>query len=251
MNLRFASAISSLAAAAMVAAMLVSTIAWADGPGYTYIGASYEWTDVKYGVNPSEDLNFNNGKIEGLNLDASLGILDWMHVTGQFFSGDCISCGNIPTVNGTAKQDMPYTGWKAGLGFNIGFDTIGWNEDTDLVLRANYIDVSLINPGQANTTGDGWSTEILVRSQISERAEVMAGYEYTQIDYNGLGYSSTDTTKGTIKNSDIVVGIAYRVGYDIALTGNAIVFDNDTGFSLGIRWYFGSLAFNGRDSIVR
>jgi hypothetical protein len=247
---RFAGARTNLARAIMLTTVMLSTAAWAEGPGYTYIGASYEWTDVKYGVNPSEDLDFNSGKIEGFNLDASLGILSWLHIAGQYFNGDCISCGNTPTLSGTVVSDMPYTGYKAGLGFNISLDKIGLNADTDFVIRGNYVDVSLINEGESNTTGDGWTTELLIRSQISERAEVLAGWEYTEIDYTGQDIQH-NIRKGTVTNSDIVVGIAYRVGWGIALTGNAIVFDNDTGFSLGIRWYFGDLAFNGRDSIVR
>lgn len=222
------------AIAAIVAAALFSAAAWADGPGYTYIGASYEWTDVKYGVNPGVDPNFNFGKFEGANIEASLGILNFMHVAAEAFSGDCLNCGTDES-GGTFDQD--FTGYKVGLGFNVGLDLIGLDENTDVVLRGNFIDVDMDSQTQGSIKDDGWSGEGLVRSQISDRAEVLVGYEYQDV--------------GPISNSDVVVGLAYQVGAGVTLTANAIVFDNDTGFDLGIRWYFGKLIFGDRDSIVR
>jgi hypothetical protein len=46
----------------------------------------------------------------------------------------------------------------------------------------------------------------------------------------------------------MLVGIGYRVWKGLSLNGNAIVFDDDTGFDLEIRWYFGGL-WDG-DSII-
>ena len=225
---------TGLAITAVMAAALFSAAAWADGPGYTYIGASYEWTDVKYGVNPGVDPDFNFGTLEGVNVDASLGILNWMHIAGQAFSGDCLNCG---TDENGGQFDQDFTGYKIGLGFNLSLDLIGLNEDTDVVLRGNFIDVDMDSQTQGSITDDGWSGEALVRSQISDRAEVLVGYEYQDI--------------GQISNSDVLVGLGYQVGAGVTLTASAIVFDNDTGFDLGIRWYFGKLMFGDRDSIVR
>lgn len=225
---------TGLAITAVIASVLFPAAVWADGPGYTYLGATYEWTDVKYGVNPGVDSNFNNGSFEGADIDLSLGVLSWLHVAGQAFSGDCLKCG---TDESGGQFDQDFTGYKIGLGFNVGLDLIGLNEDTDVVLRGNFIDVDIDSQTQSSITDDGWSAEGLVRSQISEHAEVMVGYEYEDV--------------GPVKNRDLKVGLAYQFKWGLTLTTNAIVFDDDTGFDLGIRWYFGKLLFGDRDSIVR
>jgi len=224
----------ALAITALMAIALFPAAAWADGPGYTYVGASYEWTDVKYGVNPGVDENFNYGKFEGANIDASLGILGFMHINAQVFSGDCLGCG---TDSSGAEFDQDFTAYKIGLGFNLGLDLIGLDENTDVIFRGNFIDVDMDSQTQGSITDDGWSLEGVIRSQISEKAEVLVGYEYQDV--------------GPVKNRDLKVGVAYNFWGGITLTGDAIVFDDDTGFSLGVRWYFGRLLFNDRDSIVR
>ena len=225
---------TALAITALVATALFPVAVWADGPGYTYVGASYEWTDVKYGVNPGGDPDFNFGKFEGVDIDASLGILGFMHVNGQVFGGDCLGCGTDPSG---AEFDQDFTAYKIGLGFNLGLDMIGLDENTDVILRGNFIDVDMDSQTQGSIKDDGWSAEVGVRSQISDKAEVLVGYEYQEV--------------GPVKNRDLKVGLAYNFWGGITLTGDAIVFDDDTGFSLGIRWYFGKLLFGDRDSIVR
>lgn len=228
-----------MALTALAVSLLISAAARAEGPDpdYTYIGVSYEWTDVKFGVNPSADERFNNGTIEGYNVDASLGLLSWLHILGQYFDGDCKNCG---TAADGSQFDQGFEGYRVGGGVNIGFESIGWNDRTDLVLRGYYVDVeqSKLNPGNPPTlTGDGWSGEGFIRSQISPRAEFEVGYAYQNV--------------GTVKNADVVVGLNYRLGWGIALLARGIIFDDDTGFELGARWYFGDLVFGGRDSIVR
>ena len=225
---------AGLAISALMAGILLPTAVWADGPGYTYLGASYEWTDVKYGVYPGDDPNFNNGKFEGVNLDASLGILGFMHLNGQVFSGDCLDCGTDSNGN---EFDQDFTGYKIGLGVNLALDLIGLDEDTDFIVRGNYIDVDMDSQTQGSITDDGWSAEGVIRSQISEKAEVMIGYEYQDL--------------GSVKNRDMKVGLGYEFWGGLTLTANAIVFDDDTGFDIGVRWYFGKLLFGDRDSIVR
>jgi hypothetical protein len=229
--------------AVLTATALFSTAGWADGPGYTYMGASYEWTDVKYGVDPNGDPNFNNGGIEGVNLDLSIGILSWFHLTGQYFTGDCTGCSTFSQNSQPTNVDLDFEGYKLGIGFNINLNK---KETTDFVIRVNYIDVDLDTPASPPTfpppggvTGDGYSILGQIRSQISEKADVMVGYEYTQVDYTG---------SQSVKNRDMLVGIGYRVWKGLSLNGNAIVFDDDTGFDLGIRWYFGGL-WDG-DSII-
>ena len=105
--------------------------AWAEGegagPSYTYLGVSYEKTDVKNGIDPSSDARFNNGELEGYNIDASLGILNWLHVAGQYFDGDCVPCGT--NANGNSF-DQGFSTYKVGLGVNFGLDRIGLNDRT-------------------------------------------------------------------------------------------------------------------------
>jgi len=239
MILRFLGAKQGLAVAALTASALASTAVRADGPGpaYTYLGASYEWTDVKYGVNPSGDERYNNGTMEGYNIDAALGITPYFHILGQYFDGDCTPCG---TNSNGSPYDQGFKGYEVGAGFAIGFDKIGWNDRTDLVLRGYYVDVeqSNLNPGSPPTlSGDGWEGKIMILSQISPRAEFEVGYAYQDV--------------GTVKNSDVLIGLNYRVGAGFALLAKGIIFDDDTGFQLGVRWYFGDLIFGDRDTIVR
>lgn len=243
---RYFGARRGLAWAVLMASVMVTTAARAagPGPGYTYVAASYEWTDVKYGLNPSVDERFNNGTIEGANIEGSIGILPWLHVAGQYFSGDCTGCAT--NSNGDAI-DQDLTGYKVGLGLNIGFDTIGLNDRTDLVLRGNYIDIDKLEPTtpgstQPSLSGAAWSAEVMIRSQISPRAEFQVGYEYQNFSYDGAP---------DLKNSDATIGLVYRVGWGVAVTARGIIFDNDSGFDLGVRWYFGDLVFGDRDSIVR
>jgi len=239
MTSRILEARQCLAIAVSAASILASAAVRAEGPGpdYTYLGASYEWTDVKYGVNPSVDDRYNNGSLEGYNVEASLGVLSWMHILGEYFDGDCIPCG---TDSNGAVYDQDFTGYQLGLGINLGFDTIGWNDRTDFVLRGYYVDVeqSNLNPDSApSVSGDGWAIAGLIRSQLTPRTEFEVGYAYQDVD--------------TVKNADVTVGLNYRVGWGFALLAKGIIFDNDTGFELGVRWYFGDMLFGGRDSIVR
>jgi len=236
---RYLGARKGFALAVLTASVLSPIPASAEGPGYTYIGASYEWTDSKYGVNPNSDPRYNNGTIEGANIDASIGILSWLHLTGQYFTGDCKGCGIGVSNNQPVTFDTDFTGYEVGLGVNLGLDRIGLNDRTDFVLRVNVLNAELDgaqNSGLVKIDDNGWSAEGQIRSQISDKAEVMVGYSYQDL--------------GSVVNRDAMVGLAYRVWGGLALTADANVFDNDTGFSLGIRWYFGDALF-GRDSIVR
>jgi len=239
MTSRFFGAGPGLAIAALMVTVMTSATARAEGPGpdYTYLGASYEWTDVKYGVKPSVDERFNNGSLEGYNIDASLGVLGWAHLLGQYFDGNCAPCGTNPDLT---QYDQDFKGYKVGAGINIGFETIGWNDRTDLVLRAYYADVEHSNlnvDSPSLLTGDGWIAEGSIRSQLTPKAEFEVGYAYQDV--------------GTVKNSDVFVGLNYRLFGGLALLARGIIFDDDTGFELGLRWYFGDLIFSGRDSIVR
>ncbi len=229
---------TSIVIAALVVANLITSVAQAQGPEYTYIGISYEWTDIKYGVSPKGDARYNNGTLEGENIDLSIGILSWLHVKGQAFgylNGTCKSC-NTNDSGGQFDADME--AFKIGIGVNLGMDLIGGTDKVDLVLRGNYIDTTIknLNIGSVSSVSDdGWSAEAIIRGQVSDRADVHVGYEYHRLS--------------DIRNRDMTVGIKYRVFDGLSLMGRAIVFDNETGFELGLRWQFGNQLF-GADSIV-
>lgn len=246
---------AGLARTAIAATVLLANTAWAEGPGYTYAQINFEYTDVKFGVNPgdSDNPNFRDGDFEGVNLDLSLGILSWLHIAGQYFDGECVNCSRTTDSNGVSTLiDMDFEGFKVGLGFNINLNK---EKTTDLVIRGNFIDVELdradvppaIPPVLSSTLdGDGYSVEVMIRSQISEKADVMIGYEYQNISPDSLPGIKNPSD---LKNRDLLVGIGYRVTKGLSLRGDAIVFDDNSGFSIGIRYNFDSLW--GRDSIFR
>jgi hypothetical protein len=212
----------------LAAFTLLPANAWADGPRYSFVGVSYAWTDSKFGVDPTGDENFNNGDFEGVNLDLSLGIVSFLHIAGQYFDGDCNGCGTGSSGN---NIDLDYSGYKLGLGLNPSLDLIGLDESADFVIRANFVDVEL-----DAIDDDGWSVEAHLVKRISERGEVNIGYEYQDV--------------GDVKNRDVVLVLSYELFGGLAFTARGIVFDDDTGFDLGVRWYFGE-ALGGRDSLVR
>lgn len=225
---------------ALAVSSLFTSVADADGPEYTYIGISYEWTDVKYGVNPKVDDRFNNGDLEGENIEFSLGLLSWLHVQGQAFGYANGTCNNCNTNLDGSTFDADMEGFKVGAGVNLGLDLIGLSENADLVIRGNFIDAELsgLNINSPSTLSeDGWSAEAEIRGQISDRADVQIGFEYHDV--------------GPVKNRDVTIGLNYRVleGFSVLVRG--IIFDSETGFELGVRWQFGDLLFGGRDSMVR
>jgi hypothetical protein len=210
--------------ALVLASLLLPAAAWADGPRYTYVGASYEWTDSKFGVDPSDDANFNDGSIAGVSIEGSLGILSWLHIAGEYFTGDCVDCASTG-AGGTS--DVDFDGYQAGIGFNYAI-----NDKVDIILRGYYVDVDL-----SDIIGDGWASEVEFRSQFSDRVELQAGFAYQDLD--------------TVQNSDFNVGLLYQVWDGVSLTARGTVAASDVGFDLGVRWYFGDLLFGDRDSIVR
>lgn len=209
---------------------LTASVALADGPEYTYIGISYEWTDVKYGSSPAEDPDFNEGSLEGENIEASIGFLDMFHVRGQAFGyldGTCKNCNTNPDGS---QFDADVEGFKVGAGVNLGLDMIGLSEDVDFVLRGNYVDIDYSNlnfNSPSSVSDDGWSVETMIAGRISERADVFVGWEYTDLSNAG--------------NRDITLGLNYIVWEGLSLVARGIIFDSESGFELGVRWGFGDL----------
>ncbi len=220
-------------------AVLAASTAQAAGPSYSYIGVSYEWTDVKYGINPKIEDAYNNGTIEGENIDFSIGILSWLHLQGQAFGYMDGTCKNCNTDIGGNPFDADVEGFKVGMGVNLGLDLIGLSEDVDLVIRGNFIDVELSNLNATSPLSiddDGWSAETMIRGQISDNADVQIGYEYSRLN---------DT-----RNRDVTIGLNYRMAKGLSVLARGLIFDSETGFELGVRWQFGDLLFGDGDSII-
>jgi hypothetical protein len=200
----------------------------AETPRYTYVAINYESTETKEGVDPSNDIEFNNGDFSLATLQGSLGLTDWSHLHGEYFTGDCNSCEGAPDEpGGTNNRD--FDGYKIGAGINPSLGFIGL-EQADLIVRAHYLYIDMEGIDDEN----GYTVDTLLRAQISERAEIWAGTEYQNID--------------EIKNIDIVIGAAYELWNGVTLTGSGIIFNNESGFDIGLRWYFGDQLL-GRDAI--
>lgn len=199
------------------------TTASAEGPQYTYFDAGYQWVDTNNAV------RMDGGQHEGIKLNASLGLAEFgavgLHLFGNYFDGDFSGasdgCGN--------RDSKSYT---AGLGAHYKL-----LENTHLVANVGYVDVDfdVANDSCAKTSvsDDGYEVEGLIRSMLSKQIEVQVGYRYTELK------------DSDIDNRDAIIGLGYQVNDQIALRVLGIVFDDDTGIELGVRYNFASLL--GRD----
>ncbi len=185
-------------------------------PRSTSLGAGYEWTDVKYAVKSAED------SIDGYKIEAGLGVLDWLHLYGEYFDGDY------------AFNNSDLTGFHAGFGFNFAFAG-SW----DVVARVAYVDTEIdgVSPSGSNFVldDDGYAFEGLVRGMVSDRTEINVGYLYTDLDESGNS------------NSDVTIGINFDVTDWATVKARGIVFGNDTGVEFGVRFYVGDELFGSSD----
>lgn len=208
-----------------------------DGLRYTYFDAGYNWTDVKYAVKQ------DGGQHEGIQLNGSIGLVDFgpvgVHLFGEFFDGDFT--GTKATCDGGEGGSVTFSGDRSsqslagGLGINY---TIA--DKTDFVLRGAYVDISKFETPNnlcQLVSGDdtGYFAEAMVRSQLSENVEIEAGFRYS------------DLSDSNISNNDVLLGIGYHLTDYLTLRVRGVVFDNETGFEIGARIYFGD--FLGRDTL--
>ncbi|RMF96583.1 MAG: hypothetical protein D6727_07800 [Gammaproteobacteria bacterium] len=204
----------------------------AESPRYSYLGASYEWTDVKFGVGTNNDV-LNHGKFEGPNIEGAVGLTGFLHAAGQYFDGDCRNCLGFTRSNGEfVQEDLDFSGFKLGIGANPDLPFIG-KGNTDLLLRVSYVDTEL-KGSFGKLSSNGWSGEAKLRAQLSDRAEIVTGVEYFDLD-------ETTTT--------IVLGLGYEIAGGLTLRARGVLFNNETGLDVGLRWYFGDRLFGGRDSV--
>ena len=199
------------------------TTASAEGPQYTYFDAGYQWIETNNAV------RLDGGQHEGVKFNASLGLAEFgpvgLHLFANYFDGDFSGasdgCGN--------RDSKSYT---AGLGAHYKL-----LENTHLTANVGYVDVDfdVANDSCAKTSvsDDGYEVEGLIRTMISRQVEVQAGYRYTELK------------DSDIDNRDAIIGLGYQVNDQLALRVLGIVFDDDTGIELGVRYNFASLL--GRD----
>jgi hypothetical protein len=228
MACRFWETSAARAVLALVSLGVGAAAVAAETPRYTYFGINYEETETKEGVDPSGDSNFNNGDFTLGTVQGALGLTDWSHLHGEYFTGTCNNCKGAPgQPGGVGNRDID--GYKIGGGVNLSLGKIGLPQG-DFVLRAHYLYVDLDGIDDES----GYSVDTLLRTQLSERAEIWAGTEYQNLD--------------DIKNIDIVIGLGYDLWEGVELTGSGIIFNNESGFDIGLRWNFGERLL-GRDAL--
>lgn len=206
------------------------------GPRYTYFDAGYQWVDVNYAVEQ------DGGQHEGFKVDGSVNLVELgpvgIHAFGEFFDGDftgvTTDCDN---GEGQTRTSANRDSRSIAVGLGVNYRLL---EKTDIVLNAAYVDYSEFQiPNSTcqlvSTDDHGYSTEALVRSELSENVEIETGYRYTHLSDSDIG------------NNDVLLGIGYHATDYLTFRILGIVFDTDTGFELDARVYFDS--FLGRDTI--
>jgi hypothetical protein len=200
------------------------TSALAEGPQYTYFDAGYQWVDTNNAV------RMDSGQHEGIKLNGSLGLAEFgsvgVHLFGEYFDGDYVG-----SADGCGDRDSQ--SYVAGLGTHYRL-----TPTTHLVANVGYVDVEMDvvsgdSCGKTSVDDDGYEVEGLIRSSLSEQIELEAGYRYTDLSDSGND------------NRDAIIGLGYLFNDQLTLRVRGIVFDDDTGIELGVRFNFASLL--GRD----
>jgi opacity protein-like surface antigen len=212
----------TLAALPLVTGGWISS-ALAEGPQYTYFDAGYQWTDTNNAV------RMDDGQHEGIKLNGSLGLVEFgsigLHLFGEYFDGDYVGSGD-----GCGDRDSQ--SYVAGLGGHYRL-----TPTTHLVANVGYVDAEMDvvdgNCVKTSVDDDGYEVEGLIRSSLSENIELEAGYRYTEL-------SDSDND-----NRDAIIGLGYLFNDQLTLRVRGVVFDDDTGIELSVRYNFASLL--GRD----
>lgn len=206
-------------------------------PRYTYFDAGYQWADVNYAVKQE------GGQHEGVKLNGSVGLTNFgpvaVHLFGEFFDGDFTGVRTTcdDGVGGTTQFSGDRASQSLAAGLGIAF---AMAESTDIVARAGYVDISEFETPNnlcQLVSGDdqGYLTEALIRSELSENVEVQGGVRYS------------DLSDSNISDTDVFLGIGYHLTDYVTIRAQGVVFDDDTGVEVGARLYFDK--FLGRDTL--
>jgi opacity protein-like surface antigen len=214
----------TLAALSLVSAGWTAS-ALAEGPQYTYFDAGYQWIDTNNAV------RMDSGQHEGVKLNGSLGLAEFgsvgVHLFAEYFDGDYIG-----SADGCGDRDSQ--SYVAGLGAHYRL-----TPSTHVVANVGYVDneMDVVYDGdtcaKTSVSDDGYEVEGLIRSSLSEQIELEAGYRYT------------DLSDSDIDNRDAIIGLSYLFNDRLTMRVRGVVFDDDTGIELGVRFNFASLL--GRD----
>lgn len=215
MNATDLRSVRASALALAVAALLPLAAQGDEGPRYSYLDASYQWSDVNYAVRADES------KHEGFRFEGSVALSDWLHVFGDYYNGD-FSTPQVLDPDAEEPEfrnvDLDFTGYSLGLGVSYPIAS-----RVDLVGQVAYVNAEL-----EDTDDSGFRLQGMIRGMVSDRAEVQLGYTYTDIGGDS-----------DIQSRDITLGIVYNVTGQLAVRASGIVFDNDSGLELGVRYNFG------------
>ncbi len=184
--------------------LLLSAAALADDvpvPRYTYAGAGYEWADAKCAIQPDPE------GISGYTAEGSLGIVDFLHLTGAYFDGD------------TDSDDLDVTCYELGAGLSYRFAG-----SSDVILRGHWVHQEIDDEDD-----DGFAPELAVRHMLSDRAEIQVGV---------MRYDIGDDT-----NTEVRASIVYDLTPWVAVRAGGVVFDTDTSLFAGVRFILGDNLF--------
>jgi hypothetical protein len=145
--------------------------------------------------------------VDGYTVEGSLGFLDFLHLTGAYFDGE------------TDGTNLDATCYEIGAG--VSYEAA---PGTDIVLRGYWVNAELDDDDE-----DGFEPELLVRHMLSEKAEVHAGMRYYDV--------------GDVDNTEIRLGVVYSLKPWLALQAGGSVFDDDSSFFAGLRFYLGDNVF--------
>jgi hypothetical protein len=145
---------------------------------------------------------------DGYTAEASLGVLDFLHFTGSYFDGE---------ADGSNDQDV--TCYEIGIGLSYRLAA-----STDIVLRGHYVNAELDNDDE-----DGFEPELLVRHMISNKTEIQFGAAYFDV--------------GSENNTEVRAVLVHNLRPWLALRAGGSVFDNDSSFFAGVRFYLGDNLF--------
>ena len=193
--------LSVLAASAALAPFM----AQAEGLSYTYVEAGYANTDI-------DELNETLG---GWGLKASFEITENIFVQGRYFD----------QKTDTSFGDLKYQPWDIAVGY-------AWPiaEQTDIYGTVGYASVDLDVPnsiGDTNTSDDGYTLGLGVRTRFAEKFEVEGTAKYANLSDYGDEFDF-----GVFGRWYMTDMFALTVGYNIG--------DETSTFWGGVRLEFGN-----------
>jgi len=181
---------------ALFVAMILSTAAMADGPGYNYLQGSYtqlETDDV------FSDFGLNEPKMTGTGFAASYGLNDNWFIAAGFNSID------DDYYNAKLENDNK----NIGVGYRLPVSAT-----TDLVFSVDYlkVDFTVSADGDHDSfNDDGRAYGMGIRSMVAENFELSAAYSRVEMD-EGEGSNNITVSGQYYVSKNWSLGLAYTDG---------------------------------------